>query len=82
VVARGRNWPGDHLGNLDRPDLASGAVLRRDVDIPEALRRSSLGTGPAPMVDAAGNAFVGTARPLTRIVTRISHWCAGPSRSR
>ncbi len=63
VVTRDRAYFGDHLGYLDVVDLATGARVRRDLGIPSAQGRSSVGTGvwTAPLVDVDGRTYFGTA---------------------
>lgn len=63
VVHAGKAYFGDHQGYLDVVDAGTGAVLRRDLGIPRAQGRTSAGTGvwTAPLVDAAGDVYSGTA---------------------
>lgn len=54
---------GDHLGNIDVLDAASGRVIRRIGTIPPSRGRSPSGVGiwTAPLVDAAGDVYFGSA---------------------
>lgn len=63
VVARGNAYFGDHLGFLDVVDIDTGQRVRRDLGIPSSQGTSSVGTGvwTAPLVDAKGNTYFGTA---------------------
>lgn len=63
VVRDGRAYFGDHLGYLDVVDARTGRQLQRDLGIPRAQGTTSDGTGvwTAPLVDAAGSVFFGTA---------------------
>lgn len=63
VVRDGRAYFGDHLGYLDVVDVRNGHAIHRDLGIPKAKGTSSAGTGvwTAPLVDAAGDVYFGTA---------------------
>ena len=63
VVRDGTAWFGDHLGYLDVLDAATGTVRHRALGTPKSQGTTSAGTGvwTAPLVDARGNAYVGTA---------------------
>lgn len=63
VVRAGKAYFGDHLGYLDVLDAATGRQLRRDLGIPKAQGTTGDGTGvwTAPLVDAAGDVYSGTA---------------------
>ena len=63
VVRGGNAYFGDHLGDLDVIDVSSGAVIRRDTTLSRSPVNSSVGIGiwTAPLVDAAGDVYFGTA---------------------
>jgi outer membrane protein assembly factor BamB len=63
VVSGGKVYSGDNGGILNVLDAATGTVLAQDLTAPRSSATSSVGVGiwTAPVVDAAGDAYVATA---------------------
>lgn len=63
VVRGGRAYFGDHLGDLDIVDAATGAHPRRLTTIPRSAGTTAAGVGvwTAPLLDARGDVYFGTA---------------------
>jgi outer membrane protein assembly factor BamB len=63
VTADGDAYFGDNNGFVTIVNATTGALIRREQGLPPAAGRTSAGVGvwTAPLVDAAGNTYVGTA---------------------
>ena len=63
VARDGRVYFGDHRGFVDVLHADTGKVIVQDLGLPKKGSHSPAGVGPwtAPLVDAAGNVYFGTA---------------------